>query len=47
MEEGLGSFPIPETADADELLKIRLEKRIRRLTINKTALAARWCYQEK
>ena len=25
MEEGLGSFPIPETADADALLKIRLE----------------------
>lgn len=28
MEEGLGSFPIPETADADELLKIRLEKEL-------------------
>lgn len=28
MEEGLGSFPIPETADTDELFRIRLEKEL-------------------
>ena len=28
MEEGLGSFPIQETADMDELLRIRLEKEL-------------------
>ena len=28
MEEGLGSFPIPEVADADEMIKVRLEKEL-------------------